>query len=209
MDIYKNSGNPVVIHPALRSIVGDSLEALILLGYLSYWQSHSNDDGWIYKTMDNLEKETGLTKKEQRIARKRLVVIGFLEEKRKGIPPKNYFRLSVTNITKTLAHKGTNLNMEELIEKTIKTYGSDLNNLSYMAHRNASKLGAGDYVDYQEVIRINGLLCNICKMPIYFGPGKNKNSLGFMRIIPLTEGGKHTIENIRPVHVGCSAKSRL
>jgi hypothetical protein len=51
-------------------------------------------DVWFYKTQAEIEDETGLTRYEQEGARKKLVASGVLEEQKKGIPAKLYFRVN-------------------------------------------------------------------------------------------------------------------
>jgi hypothetical protein len=54
-----------------------------LFRQMTYWTNRSDDDGWVYKTQEEWEEETGLSRYEQR-ARKKLRSIGVLLEKRKG-----------------------------------------------------------------------------------------------------------------------------
>lgn len=83
----------VAFYPDLVPFIG-SINAVLLLCQLSYWTDKQKDpDGWIYKTRADLEKETGLNKHQQKIARLQLKKIGAVEEKRKGIPPIVHFRI--------------------------------------------------------------------------------------------------------------------
>jgi hypothetical protein len=78
-----------------RSFVrlGVGVTGALLLSQMVYW--HNRTDGnWFYKTQAELEEETGLTRYEQEGARKKLLIAGVLEEVKKGIPAKLYFRVN-------------------------------------------------------------------------------------------------------------------
>ena len=67
----------------------------LLLSQLLYWQGRqARNDGWLWKTQAEIEEETGLTRREQETARKRLKALGILEEKRMGVPAKMHFRIN-------------------------------------------------------------------------------------------------------------------
>lgn len=78
-----------------RSFVrlGVGVTGALLLSQLIYWQVRMQGE-WFYKTQSDLEEETGLSRYEQEGARKKLVSLGVLEEQKKGIPAKLYFRVN-------------------------------------------------------------------------------------------------------------------
>lgn len=78
-----------------RSFVrlGAGVTGALLLSQLVYWQNRM-DGEWFYKTQTELEDETGLTRYEQEGARKKLCASGVLEEDKRGIPAKLYFRVN-------------------------------------------------------------------------------------------------------------------
>lgn len=79
-DFLQDVGRPVAYYPHLRKITG-STNATILLCQFIYWLGKQSDpDGWLYKTSDEIEDETGLSYEEQKVARKKLVENGLLEE---------------------------------------------------------------------------------------------------------------------------------
>jgi len=51
------------------------------------------DDGWWHYTMEEIERDTGFTKSAVRKIRETLKEAGLLEEVRKGLPARLYFRL--------------------------------------------------------------------------------------------------------------------
>ncbi len=84
-------GRPNVYYPELRHVTGSN-NATIFMCKLLFWSDKGSDpDGWIYKTMEEMTVETGLSRREQEGARKLLVERGLLYEKFKGIPRKLFF----------------------------------------------------------------------------------------------------------------------
>lgn len=84
---------PVAYHPMLAKILGGVKEA-IFVSQLLYWHGKgSRPDGFIWKTREEFQEETGLTRYEQETARRHLRDLGVLEEKRKGVPGKMHYRL--------------------------------------------------------------------------------------------------------------------
>lgn len=53
--------------------------AALFLSQMIYWTNRSDDDGWVYKTQEEWEEETGLSRYEQEGARKKLRSIGVLQ----------------------------------------------------------------------------------------------------------------------------------
>jgi hypothetical protein len=87
-----------------------SATAGLLLSQLWYWSKHTSErdrDGWFYKTMDDIQEETALTRSEQMTARKKLVDLGLLEEKREGLPARMWFRVNVAQIRILLGTTGS------------------------------------------------------------------------------------------------------
>lgn len=92
---------PIAFNPIFADIT-NSILAGLFLSQLFYWSSGrvpeldsdgTPRDGWFFKTADEWFDETRLTRYEQQAARKILVAKKLLEEKRKGIPSKLWFRL--------------------------------------------------------------------------------------------------------------------
>ena len=92
-ELLRDLGRPVAYYPALVPVAG-SVNASILLCQLLYWDGKQDDpEGWIYKTQDDLREETGLTRAMQEEARDKLRKNGILEEVKRGIPAKLYYRI--------------------------------------------------------------------------------------------------------------------
>ncbi|EKJ6978294.1 hypothetical protein PJU66_001105 [Enterobacter hormaechei] len=86
-----------------RSFVrlGVGITGALLLSQIVYWQNRM-EGNWFYKTQADLEEETGLTRYEQEGARKKLVSCGVLEEAKRGIPAKLYFRVNQDRLEELL-----------------------------------------------------------------------------------------------------------
>lgn len=93
-------GNRIVAFPVgIAKIIGIN-EALIL-SQLCYWSERvSEQDGWFYKTIEDLEDETALTREMQDRAIKKLIGLGLIEVKVRGNPPKRHFRILWNEIEK-------------------------------------------------------------------------------------------------------------
>ncbi len=77
----------------LARLLGGINEAL-LFQQLAYWSDKGSDPEWIYKTQKDIEEETTLTRTQQETARARLRKLGVIEENKKGLPAKLYFRVN-------------------------------------------------------------------------------------------------------------------
>ncbi|MBD1809228.1 hypothetical protein H6F98_27775 [Microcoleus sp. FACHB-SPT15] len=77
----QNLGNPIVYYPRLAKATG-GVAASILFWQLFQWQSKlGNYKSWVRVTIDEIEKETGLTPTEQELARRELVKRSLLKER--------------------------------------------------------------------------------------------------------------------------------
>ena len=88
-------GSPVAYYAAFAQALG-GVEAGVFASQFFYWHGKGHDpDGWVYKTQAEIEEETGLTRRNQETARKRLRECGVLEERYTGMPAKLYYRLNI------------------------------------------------------------------------------------------------------------------
>lgn len=78
-NIIIDLGRAVAYYPGLKKII-PTTNACVLLCQLLYWTDKTRNDGWIYKTSDDIQEETGLTYKEQVTARKHLVESKLISE---------------------------------------------------------------------------------------------------------------------------------
>ena len=91
-------GSPIAYYTAFARVLG-GVEAGVLTSQFFYWYGKGYDpNGWIYKTQEDIESETGLTRRNQETARKKLRALGVLEEKRMGAPSRLFYRLNLDNL---------------------------------------------------------------------------------------------------------------
>jgi hypothetical protein len=80
-----------VVRVNVVNAVGGLHEA-ILLDYLLRWGELA-EDGWAYRTEEQITADTTLNRYWQRNARKALIDLGLLHEDRRGLPSRNYYRV--------------------------------------------------------------------------------------------------------------------
>lgn len=86
------SDRVIAFHPQLARTFGGVNEA-ILFQQLAYWSDKGADPDWIYKTQKDIEEETTLTRTQQENARTKLRRLGVIEEVKRGVPAKLYYRV--------------------------------------------------------------------------------------------------------------------
>ena len=97
-DFLSDVGRPVAYFPKLRHITG-SVNATLFLCQLIYWEGkQASKTGWIYKTHREMEEETGLSRREQETARRKLKDRGLIEERLAGVPQRLHYRLDKKKI---------------------------------------------------------------------------------------------------------------
>ncbi len=85
--------------PLLAKVAG-SISAAILLAQLLHWTGKGQDpDGWIYKSSEELELETGLTYDQQMNARLKLRARGLIQERYRRRSNTLYFKVNLEVLT--------------------------------------------------------------------------------------------------------------
>ena len=80
------------------------MTAALFLCQLIYWDPKATDpDGWVWKTREEIFQETGLSRREQETARRQLVDAGVLEEKRRGVPARLFYRVDLDQLERLIA----------------------------------------------------------------------------------------------------------
>lgn len=76
--------------------LGIGVTGALLLSQAIYWSQRipKSRKGWFYKTREEWQLETALTRSEQETARSRLRDLGILDEEKRGIPCRLYFRVN-------------------------------------------------------------------------------------------------------------------
>lgn len=183
--------------------LGVGIAGALMLSQCVYWTKRTESGGWFYKSQQDWEEETGMNRREQERARKALKSIGVLEEKRRGVPARMYFRVNEQALEKALLGSPQALELADALE----TYKSTLNGLSKTGLMRAKKAGVkAEYVDYSAVLKRDRMVCGCCGEPIVYGPGQHGKALCFDHKKPLAEGGEHTEDNLQPAHVACNCR---
>jgi hypothetical protein len=79
--------------PDLARAVGGATIGLFLSQLLFLSDKGANTEGWVYKSEQEMGKETGLTKREQQTARRKLLALGVIQIVRRGFKFTYHFRI--------------------------------------------------------------------------------------------------------------------
>lgn len=112
-ELLSNEGY-IMYNKKLAGLLG--VHEAILIGELcakyQYWLDKGaliETDGWFYITRDEIEKDTGLTAKQQRSALQHLKGEQLIDCCRMGVPAKMYYYLNVENLHDLMLQKGTSV----------------------------------------------------------------------------------------------------
>ncbi len=113
---------PVAYWPGLARRVG-GVKAAVMLSQLLYWNGDptvKSRGGWLLKSVDDLEHETGLTKVEQQTARETLIQYGVIDAELRGVPRIWHYRVNMAVLENILigkeSHPMENSSNENLIQ---------------------------------------------------------------------------------------------
>ncbi|NCU32500.1 MAG: hypothetical protein EOM23_06125 [Candidatus Moranbacteria bacterium] len=83
--------------------IGCGVKGALMLSQAVYWCRRTDaEDGSFWKTQEEWEEETGLTRNEQMTVLKLLKKLGYLKVEKKGLPAKNYYIVDVNKILEGL-----------------------------------------------------------------------------------------------------------
>jgi hypothetical protein len=80
--------------PDLARAVGGATIGLFLSQLLFLSDKGADPNGWIYKSEAEMRQETGLTKREQQTARRKLLALGVIQVERRGWKNTYHFRIA-------------------------------------------------------------------------------------------------------------------
>ena len=89
--------------PDLARVVGGATTGLFLSQLLFLSDKGANPDGWVYKSEAEMGKETGLTKREQQTARRRLLALGVIAIMRGGWKNTYHFKVIWEKLSQVIA----------------------------------------------------------------------------------------------------------
>jgi hypothetical protein len=96
-EFISDVGRVVAYYPNLKKLTGSTTATILLCQFL-YWTGKGSSEGWIYKTVDEIEDETGLTCYEQKTAKEALIVNGLLEQERRRLDHTSRYRVNIENL---------------------------------------------------------------------------------------------------------------
>jgi hypothetical protein len=122
--------------------LGIRVNGALFLSQALYWSKRTkNTDGWFYKTVEDWEEETGLTREEQSTVKNKLTELGVLSIEKRGLPATNHFKVNVgvlalllvanaddqsagnpsTGQRESLRHSNTEITTESTIAEEVKS----------------------------------------------------------------------------------------
>ncbi len=114
---YLMTEHVIAFHPAIAKITND-VKAALFFCQLMYWSDKGHDErGWIWKTREQWTDETALSRREQETARGRLRKLDLIEEHRRGLPARLYYRVKWERLTVLLQARA-----DENITRMAETY---------------------------------------------------------------------------------------
>ena len=94
---------PIAFHRCFVTLTG-SVTAALMLSQALYWQQRAkSDDGWWFKTRNDWIEETGMARREQEGARKKLRNLGILREGLRGVPATLWYKVDETKLLEAIA----------------------------------------------------------------------------------------------------------
>jgi hypothetical protein len=107
MDIidFLANDNYIIVNKEIAKLYG--LDEAVILGELAsehkYWQKNGGlKDGYFYSTIENIQKNTTILEKRQRLALNSLKEKGIIDIKRMDIPAKRYIKINTENLLSLL-----------------------------------------------------------------------------------------------------------
>jgi hypothetical protein len=93
---------PIAFHRCLAEL-GGSVNAGLMLSQAIYWAKRTKAaDGWFWKTAEEWQEETYLTRTEQATARKQLKRLSCWHEELRGVPAKLFYRVDLDELDRLL-----------------------------------------------------------------------------------------------------------
>ena len=116
-EMLKNTGRVIAYRPNLARLFGGVI-AEIFFEQIFYWQDKSDSELGVYKTQEELEIETGLSRKEQETARKLLREKGVLIETHKRLEHRMYYKIDCEKLDELLAALANDTNEHSRMPKS-------------------------------------------------------------------------------------------
>jgi hypothetical protein len=202
------SSTVIAFHPFYGKITGSATHGL-LLSQFSYWSSsrEADQDGWFSKTQEEINNDTQLSRKEQESGRKALKALGLLEEQKRGIPSRIYYKINFDLLVELIGEseeseakslilpvcpKGTNNDAQKeqaVMSETDKLKEEKLRDLSLSYASESEELNPVEIPS--ETIRVMSAICSNLRQAGVQGVIDNDP-----RLLALLNGGLEPIEII-------------
>ena len=105
-ELLRIIGKPIAYYPQLAKPLG-GVNASLLFGHFFYWNDKGRSELGVYRTADEIEVETGLSRDEQRTARRKLRERGVLIETEKRIEHRIYYKLDLDRFDEIISQSGS------------------------------------------------------------------------------------------------------
>lgn len=195
-------GSVVAYRRAFARVAGGAIAGLFLSQVYYHSCRATNPDGWFSVSAEQWSEELCFTRAELTKARKALKDRGILEEVKRGIPSRLYYRLNLEAFLRALGGLQTGLNPYEIL----LTHEGRIRAAGRAAFARAKKMGAQvvEDVDFVELLKSRGFVCAKCGEAIVKPPVLGTSDrLAFDYRVPLEAGGNHCLDNIIAVHANC------
>lgn len=129
----------------------------ICVRQLVFWAGKGMDpEGWIYKSEEEWELETGLGRRGLREARKVLTGCEVLEEKRQGLPCRLFYRVNLETLTEVLETPGSTLNQWKVGRKKDPETGAFYRPEQPTLNHDSRQVGISDLTSEVGIIDLAG-----------------------------------------------------
>lgn len=126
LTIKEQLGRPIAYNRVFAHI-GGGVSAALMLSQAWYWtqtETVRKRGGWFYKSAKQWEEETGLTRREQETARRKLKGQGLLEEQLRGIPATLNFRINQERLIELLKLESVQTSLDKSVTTKQKSASS-------------------------------------------------------------------------------------
>ena len=117
------AGRKISVHRSIIQITDDDVKSAIFLSQLMYWLRVGTEiisrDGWIFKSIQETEMETGLTVSEQRSCKDHLKKLGYIETGHFGQGKKLAFRVHLDAISRAICDL---FDLEDITQLTLEDW---------------------------------------------------------------------------------------
>lgn len=121
-ELLHDLGRPVAYSPKLAILIG--VKECVLFSQLIYW-SDKAEDGWIYKSIEELEAETGLSRHEQLSTRKSLSEAKLIETRNDRQSHRMYYKVCTDALDQIWEEKRSLRQSRDTSKASSERWGAD------------------------------------------------------------------------------------